>query len=313
MLAWDDSRQCYLPDQALQAVRSAGAACGTFGLAECLAQGSAAGYAAANALGRTRTLQSGAQPRQAASSAGGQLLDNVIPPGGGGRAFVDFQNDVTIADIQLAVREGFRSIEHVKRYTTLGMATDQGRTSNLNGLAIAARELGVPIPAAGLTTFRAPFTPVTFGAMAGSHHGDLFDPIRRTPMHECAERRGAVFEDVGLWKRARYFPLTGEDMHAAVARECLATRAAAGLFDASTLGKIEVVGPDAAEFMNRMYTNAWSGLEPGRCRYGVMLREDGFIFDDGVRRPARGGSIPRDHHHGWRAARAASHGRLSAD
>jgi sarcosine oxidase subunit alpha len=199
-----------------------------------------------------------------------------------GRAFVDFQNDVTTKDLKLATREGFRSIEHIKRYTTTGMATDQGKTSNMNALAFVAQELGKPIPEVGLTTFRQPYTPVTFGTIAGATRGDLFDPVRKTPIHEWAAENGAVFEDVGLWKRARYFPQAGEDMHAAVARECLATRSSVGLFDGTTLGKIEVVGPDAAEFMNRLYTNAWTKLEPGRCRYGLMLTEAGFIMDDGV-------------------------------
>jgi sarcosine oxidase subunit alpha len=195
---------------------------------------------------------------------------------------VDFQNDVTAKDIKLAVREGFRSIEHIKRYTTTGMATDQGKTSNMNALAIAAEALGKPLPAVGLTTFRQPYTPVTFGTFAGSARDDLFDPVRRTPIHGLAAAQGARFEDVGQWKRARYFPERGEDMHAAVAREVRATRAVVGLFDASTLGKIEVVGPDAAEFLNRLYVNGWTKLEAGRCRYGLMLNEPGFVMDDGV-------------------------------
>jgi sarcosine oxidase subunit alpha len=198
------------------------------------------------------------------------------------KAFVDFQHDVTAKDIRLAVREGMHSIEHVKRYTTTGMATDQGKLSNLHGLAIAAEALGKSIPEVGLTTFRAPFTPVTFGTIAGHAKGDLFDVTRTTPMHGWAQAHGAVFEDVGTWKRARYFPSAAEDMHAAVNRECIAVRRAAGIFDASTLGKIEVVGPDAVRFMNLMYTNAWDKLEVGRCRYGIMCREDGFIYDDGV-------------------------------
>jgi sarcosine oxidase subunit alpha len=198
------------------------------------------------------------------------------------KAFVDWQHDVTVRDLELATREGFQSIEHVKRYTTTGMATDQGKTSNLNAMALVAGQLQVPIPQVGLTAFRMPYTPVTFGSFAGRARGDLFDPVRTTPMHAWAEAQGAVFENVGLWKRARYFPRAGEDMHAAVARECLAVRGACGLFDASTLGKIEVAGPDAAEFMNRMYINNWSNLGVGRARYGILLREDGFIYDDGV-------------------------------
>ena len=198
------------------------------------------------------------------------------------KAFVDFQNDVTAKDIALAIREGMKSVEHIKRYTTNGMATDQGKTSNLNALQLASTALDRPVQAIGLTTFRPPYTPQTFGALAGHAKDALFQPVRRTPIDPWSEAQGAVFEPVAQWRRARYFPRRGEDMHAAVARECLAVRQGVGIFDASTLGKIEVVGPDAAEFLNRMYTNPWKALEPGRCRYGLLLREDGFITDDGV-------------------------------
>ena len=138
------------------------------------------------------------------------------------------------------------------------------------------------MPQVGHTTFRMPYTPVTFGALAGAARGDLFEPVRRTPIHDWAAAHGAVFENVGTWQRARYFPRDGEDMHAAVARECRAVRNAVGMFDATTLGKIEVVGPDAAEFLNRMYTGSFTRLAPGRCRYGVLLNEAGFVMDDGV-------------------------------
>jgi sarcosine oxidase subunit alpha len=195
---------------------------------------------------------------------------------------VDFQNDVCVKDVELAIQEGMRSIEHIKRYTTTGMATDQGKLSNMNALAIAAAVLQKPIPEVGLTTFRQPYTPVTFGAFAGPSRGDLFDPIRKTPIHDWAAEKGATFEDVGLWKRAWYFPRGGESMHEAVARECRTTRTSVGLFDGSTLGKIEVVGPDAAVFLERMYVNAFRKLEVGRCRYGLMLTESGFLMDDGV-------------------------------
>jgi sarcosine oxidase subunit alpha len=198
------------------------------------------------------------------------------------KAFVDFQNDVTAKDIALAVREGMKSVEHIKRYTTNGMATDQGKTSNLNALQLASAALDRPVQAIGLTTFRPPYTPQTFGALAGHAKDALFQPVRKSPIDPWAEAQGAVFELVAQWRRARYFPKTGENMLAAVNRECLAVRNAVGIFDASTLGKIEVVGPDAAEFLNRMYTNPWKQLEPGRCRYGLLLREDGFITDDGV-------------------------------
>jgi sarcosine oxidase subunit alpha len=280
---FDAERQIFVPGAKASNEHSVGACGGSFGLAEALAQGAAAGAAAAQACGK-----------QTAEAANPAVAAEILPRGGyqGAvphhrdvrkvKAFVDFQNDVTAKDIKLAVREGFRSIEHVKRYTTNGMATDQGKTSNMNGLAIAAETMGKAIPEVGLTTFRAPYTPVTFGTFAGHSRGDLFDPIRRTPSHDWAGARRAAFEDVGMWKRARYFPQAGETMHAAVERECKSVRAAVGLFDASTLGKIEVVGPDAAEFMNRLYTNPWTKLEPGRCRYGLMLNEAGFVMDDGV-------------------------------
>ena len=218
------------------------------------------------------------------NSAGFQAVRSLPAPAEQGpvKAFIDFQNDVTAKDIKLAVREGFESIEHVKRYTTTGMATDQGKTSNMNTLGLVAGELGKQIPQVGTTTFRLPYTPVSFGSFAGANRGDLFDPARITPMHDWAARHGAKFEDVGLWKRAWYYPSGGEDMNAAVDRETRAVRSNVGIFDASTLGKIEVSGPDAAEFMNRIYTNAWAKLEPGRCRYGLMLKEDGYIMDDGV-------------------------------
>ena len=198
------------------------------------------------------------------------------------KAFVDLQNDVTARDIRLAVREGFRSIEHIKRYTTNGMATDQGKTSNLNGLQIAAGALGANAPQVGLTTFRPPYTPTTFGALAGIAKDALFQPTRKTVIDGWAEANGAVFENVAQWRRARYFQMGRESMEAAVARECRAVRRNVGMFDASTLGKIEVVGPDAATFLDRMYTNPWKALAPGRCRYGLLLGEDGFIRDDGV-------------------------------
>ena len=288
-LNWSEALQAFVPAASVERTRSAGACRGIYALAAALADGSAQGAAAAAAaLDPQRT---GVDP------AGGGARDLGLPPllatgapagalpqaaGTRGRAFVDWQNDVTSKDLALALREGFRSIEHIKRYTTTGMATDQGKTSNLNALGIVSRALDRKIPEVGLTTFRMPYTPVTFGAFAGAARGELFDPARMTPTHGWAEAQGAVFEDVGLWKRARFFPRGAEDMHAAVARECVAVRTACGIFDASTLGKIEVVGRDAATFMNRLYVNAWSNLAVGRCRYGVLLRDDGFIYDDGV-------------------------------
>jgi sarcosine oxidase subunit alpha len=281
-LAWDESLGAFLPAQAAEPVRSAGACRGVFSVAAAVQDGTRAGLGAAQSAGLavSAAIPEMPPPEKSAACLLGALP---APPGArAGKAFVDWQNDVTSRDLALAAREGFRSIEHVKRYTTTGMATDQGKTSNINALAIVARELGKAMPQVGLTTFRPPYTPVSFGAFAGFARGELFDPVRTTPMHDWAARNGAVFENVGLWKRARYFPRPGENMDAAVARECLAARGHCGIFDGSTLGKIEVVGKDAATFMNRMYVNAWTSLAVGRCRYGVLLRDDGFIYDDGV-------------------------------
>ncbi|WP_160121280.1 sarcosine oxidase subunit alpha family protein [Rhodovarius lipocyclicus] len=271
-LRWDAARDAYLPDTAPEAVLCAGACQGSYGLGACLAEGHAAGGGHGAAPG----AQPGREP------SGMPTAQAVAGAAKAPMAFVDFQNDVQAKDIALAVREGFRSIEHVKRYTTNGMATDQGKTSNMVGLAIAAATLGQEIPAVGLTRYRHPVTPTGFGGLAGRHRGDLFEPIRRAPLHGWAEAEGALFEPVAQWRRARAFPRAGEDLHAAVLRECRAVRQAAGIFDASTLGKIEVVGPDAAEFLERLYVNPWKKLAPGRCRYGIMLREDGFVTDDGV-------------------------------
>ncbi|WP_062227760.1 sarcosine oxidase subunit alpha family protein [Aureimonas frigidaquae] len=272
-LKWDDGLGAYIPAQSVENERSAGSCRGVFDLATVLADGWAAGG------GTTRDFSVDAIP-VGNDSYRGATPHRRKPVSV--KAFVDFQNDVTTKDIKLATQEGFQSIEHVKRYTTTGMATDQGRISNINALAIVADALGRPEPAVGLTTFRPPYTPTSFGSFAGPSRGALFDPVRQTPIHDWAAARGAAFEDVGIWKRAHYFPQGGEDMHAAVARECRAVRSSVGIFDASTLGKIEVVGPDAAEFMNRIYTNPFAKLAIGQLRYGVMLREDGFVLDDGV-------------------------------
>ncbi len=279
-VVWNDALQSFIPGQSAENERSAGACRGVYALAEVLADGAAAGAAAAPEP--THQARRFVVEAAARSNDGHLGALPVTAPPSKQRAFVDWQHDVTTKDLALATREGFQSIEHVKRYTTTGMATDQGKTSNLNAMAIVAQKLDVPIPKVGLTTFRMPYTPVSFGSFAGISRGNLFDPMRITPTHEWASARGAVFEHVGLWERARYFPRAGEDMHAAVARECLAVRNACGIFDASTLGKIEVVGPDAAEFMNRLYINNWANLGVGRARYGILCRDDGFIYDDGV-------------------------------
>jgi sarcosine oxidase subunit alpha len=198
------------------------------------------------------------------------------------KQFVDYQNDVTAAGIELATREGFESIEHVKRYTAMGFGTDQGKLGNINGMAVAAKSLNQTIPQTGTTIFRPNYTPVTFGAVAGRDCGALFDVSRFSAMHKWHVSNGALFEDVGQWKRPWYFPQGGETMQQALDRECKATRESVGILDASTLGKIDIQGKDAREFLARVYTNAWAKLPVGKCRYGLMCGEDGMVFDDGV-------------------------------
>ena len=269
-LSWRDDIGAYVPGVYAQNARSIGACDGRFRLSEALNDGGG---------GETRAYTV-ANDEPCSGISVGELPASADPAGS--KAFVDFQNDVTAKDVRQAVGEGFHSIEHIKRYTTAGMATDQGKTSNMSELAIASEALGRATVDVGLTTFRPPYTPTSFGVFAGRSRGDLFDVTRKSPIDGWAEKHGAVFEPVSLWRRARYFPQAGEDMHRAVARECKATRTSIGIQDASTLGKIEVVGPDAAEFLNRIYTNPWTKLGVGRCRYGLMLGEDGYIFDDGV-------------------------------
>ncbi|MDA9678116.1 sarcosine oxidase subunit alpha family protein [Candidatus Pelagibacter sp.] len=198
------------------------------------------------------------------------------------KPFVDYQNDATAKDIKLALREGFRSIEHVKRYTTTGMGTDQGKLGNMHALGIISETAGSKMGDLGTTTFRPPYTPLTFGTIVGRNVGEFFDIFRKTPIHNWHVDNRAEFENVGQWKRAWYYPNKNENMHQAVQRESKAARESAGILDASTLGKIDIQGTDASEFLNRVYTNAWSKLAIGKCRYGLMLNEDGMVYDDGV-------------------------------
>ncbi|SPJ22470.1 sarcosine oxidase subunit alpha family protein [Palleronia abyssalis] len=210
----------------------------------------------------------------------------IMPTGAGpelrSKMFLDYQNDVKVSDVQLAAREGFVSVEHAKRYTTLGMATDQGKLSNINGLAVLAGEVGSPIPQVGTTTFRPPYVPISMGAIAGEARGKIFQPLRRTPIHDWHEANGADWEPVGHWRRPYTYLKEGEDREAAVNREVKNARESLGLLDASTLGKIIVKGPDAGRFMDLLYTNMMSTLKVGRCRYGLMCSENGFLMDDGV-------------------------------
>jgi len=282
---WCERRACFVPDAAAQPQSSVGAANGDFSLQAALDGGVRAGLRAAQGA-------VGAQAVDAPSWSAPQPEETPLMPlwsvgkgtqiSRGPKQFIDYQNDVSVSDIHLAVREGYHSVEHVKRYTAMGFGTDQGKLGNINGMAVLAEALKQSIPETGTTTFRPNYTPVSFGAMAGRELGDYFDPIRKTCLYDWNVAQGALFEDVGNWKRAHYYPKPGEDMHAAVRRECLAVRNAVGILDYSTLGKIDVRGPDAVEFLNRMYINSWTKLQPGRCRYGLLLDENGMVMDDGV-------------------------------
>lgn len=281
---WSDEKACFVPGKAVQPECSVGAAAGEFRFASALRLAVDAGVEAAKAAG----FEASRPQAPVAADVASQPLEPLWLVGSreqasrGPKQFVDFQNDVTAADILLAAREGFESVEHVKRYTSMGFGTDQGKLGNINGMAILAGALGKSIPETGTTTFRPNYTPVTFGLVAGRELGDLLDPIRKTCIHEWHVEHGAAFEDVGNWKRPWYYPKPGEDLHAAVARESLAVRQSVGILDASTLGKIDIQGPDAAKLLNWVYTNPWSKLEVGKCRYGLMLDENGMVFDDGV-------------------------------
>jgi sarcosine oxidase subunit alpha len=265
---WNEAVAAFIPGKMPPGMQAAGAAAGHFTLFGALSSGHAAGG------GEARDIDADSEP------------DEITPlwqvPDLLGKAFVDFQNDVTSADIALAAREGFTAVEHLKRYTTLGMATDQGKTSNVTGLALMAALTNRTIAETGTTVFRPPYTPVAVGAMAGMHRGVHYRPTRRTPSHLWAERHGAVFIEAGDWLRASHFPKPGETMAQAVDREVRCVRQAAGFSDVSTLGKIDVQGPDAAAFLDFVYVNLISSIAPGRVRYALMLREDGFAFDDGT-------------------------------
>ena len=204
------------------------------------------------------------------------------PEGGTGKAFLDFQHDVLTKDVELAHREGYFSVEHLKRYTMLGMATDQGKTANIVGLALMAEARGVSIPEVGTTTFRPPYTPTALGAVAAGEVGRNFVPERFSPMQDWHEENDAVMVEAGLWMRPRYYPKDGEDIHAAYRREAKAVREGVGIVDVTSLGKIDVQGPDSTEFLERVYANNFATLKVGRARYGVMLRDDGVVYDDGT-------------------------------
>ena len=276
---WNERIAAFVPGTPPAGMDVAGAANGDLGLADALATGARLGLAAAADAGFDG--QPVDLPNVDPESTGLTALWRV--KGTRGKAFVDLQNDVTDKDVALAEREGFRAVEHLKRYTTLGMATDQGKTSNLAGLALMAELTAKSIPQTGTTTFRPPYTAVAIGALAGAHRGKHFRPTRLPPSHRWATEQGAVFVESGYWLRAQWYPRPGEkDWLESVNREVRTVRERVGVCDVSTLGKIDLQGPDSAEFLERLYTNGWRNLAVGKARYGLMLREDGMVMDDGT-------------------------------
>ena len=288
-LIWDEALAMFRPDPEKAPlnqkgegfVLAAGAANGHFSLGAVMQDALQQGAEAAGITAASQSLPEVDQTAEAAMEAVWMM-----PQGAGvklrSKAWLDFQNDVKVSDVQLAAQEGFESVEHAKRYTTLGMATDQGKLSNINGLAVLAGALNADIPAVGTTTFRPPYTPISMGAIAGAARDEIFQPVRQTPMHDWHIEQGAYMEPVGQWRRPYCYPRADETHHDAVAREIRQTRNSVGLLDASTLGKLLVQGPDAAKFLDMLYTNMMSTLKIGKCRYGLMCSENGFLMDDGV-------------------------------
>ncbi len=290
-LIWDKRTLCYRPYNRSDEWVSVGSANGTFQLKKALNEATKTTTSLISKLVKEseknkiqrKTIDLNSEEKQQNwAPTPTWLIQSNQPKITDKTAFVDFQNDSTAADIKLAAKEGYHSIEHVKRYTTTGMATDQGKTSNINAIGILANSLNKSIEDTGITTFRPPYTPTSLGVIAGRNIGSLFDPLRKTRMHSWHQSNGAKFENVGQWIRAWYYPREGENFHQTINREVFATRKNAGLLDASTLGKIEVKGPDSAEFLDRVYTNEFSNLAIGKAKYGLMLKEDGMVFDDGV-------------------------------
>ncbi|RWB03680.1 MAG: sarcosine oxidase subunit alpha family protein [Mesorhizobium sp.] len=270
-LAWSDARAAFLPGDPVDGISVVGAAAGAVSLSEVFA---GVGKAFAG-------KENSATPRSTGPEATGGIVAAWPIPGSKGRIWIDYQNDVTVKDVELAARENFVSVEHLKRYTTLGMATDQGKTSNLPGLALMAGITGRTVPEVGTTTYRPPFTPVPLASFAGARVGELMAPVRRLPLENVHRSSGAVFQEYGGWLRPAHYGGNG-DAERSIADEARRARHSVALFDGSTLGKIEVIGPQAAAFVDFLYYNTMSTLKPGRCRYGFMLSENGVVFDDGV-------------------------------
>ena len=281
-LKYNETYGCLVPKSSVQKSQVIGSANGSFTLQNCLQEGY---QSIINILRELRKTEAKFSPPSCSVKPNDTAMMpiwNVPSKDLKSKKFIDYFNDVTAKDVSLSVQEGYVSVEHFKRYTTTGMGIDQGKTGNINGLALLAKETGSSIAEVGTTTYRPPFTPVTFGALSGGRVENLYKPLRCTPMHSWHESNTAVFEDFGLWRRPQYYSQNGKTMQEAVAKEVNNVRNNVGIIDISTLGKIHLRGPDVAEFLNRIYTNKWSKLPIGKCRYGVMLKEDGMVFDDGV-------------------------------
>ncbi len=281
-LKFDEKVNAFIPNQPRQNETTIGSANGSFTLKNTLEEGFEKGSNLSKKITGKDLKTSTPTSNERGYGKKDKFWCMPLPKNKNYKRCVDFQNDVYVSDIELAVREGFRSIEHVKRYTTLGMATDQGRTSNLNGLQLVSNIEEKIIPEVGHTTFRPPFTPVTIGAIVGREVGKHYRPTRKSPMHEWHKNNNAIFVDAGLWLRPRYYKQDNETLAEAAKREATNVRKNVGICDVTSLGKIDIKGPDSAEFLNRVYTNAWLKLPVGKARYGVMLREDGIVFDDGT-------------------------------
>jgi len=281
-LKFDDKISAFIPYQSRQNENTLGSANGLFTLEETLNEGFKKGCEISKKINGKNVEVAAPISNEKRQGKHSKLWCMPLPKNTNYKRCVDFQNDVYVSDIELAVREGFRSIEHVKRYTTLGMATDQGRTSNLNGLQLVSQIESKIVPEVGHTTFRPPYTPVTIGAIVGREVGKYYRPTRKSPIHDWHQQNNAVFVDAGLWLRPRYYKLDNENLFEASKREANNVRKNVGICDVTSLGKIDIKGKNSAEFLNRIYTNAWMKLPVGKARYGVMLREDGIVFDDGT-------------------------------
>jgi len=281
-LKFNEIIDAFVPNQSRQNEHTIGAAEGSYTLKESLQKGFDKGFEISNKITEKNLKTTTPPSNERIYEQYDKFWCMPLPKNGNYKRFVDFQNDVSVSDIELAVREGFRSIEHVKRYTTLGMATDQGKTSNLNGLQLVSNLENKIVPEVGHTTFRPPYTSVTIGTIVGREVGKHYKPTRKSPMHNWHEKNNAVFVDAGLWLRPRYYKQDDETLFEASKREAHNVRKNIGVCDVTSLGKIDIKGPDSSKFLNRVYTNSWMKLPIGKSRYGVMLREDGIVFDDGT-------------------------------